>query len=493
MLKLLNIKQITPSQKEVLTNLFTKKIDQYTPSITFLTTYQKKKFEKRCVEENIHKSYEINVNYKYKYDKNKNLFIIYLTKEKAKENIKALKSEKKYTIKFSGLHFKKVCRETLNNNYKFKDVFDDIKSSQGDDNPDTYFSPKDNYWSIPLSKDVNLYKQPTQKTITINDRKRSNKNFNKDFIKNLNIKDKIDDYYPKVIYLSKVALKYFLNKIKKIIKAEKKFGEKKLSKNEKIFILPLVSLYNFIDSKGFIFYLTKTQIKKLKEARKGYLSGRHSIMFSTKQLLKTYKEVIRINSYIYYYNDIGRFYNKKSDRPKLLAITDKPHNKQELLDLINIIELENEEEKDLIDFGDEEEKDLIDFDTIIPNKKPTAQDLLMDEELFPKSKKYNLLQNKDLIPTITNPSNNGVNILKNILEYPETKRILGISLTSDIKEKIENLNSEASFGLASILSSLLTANRGKMSIYSISRKQLKEIIEGFITTLSVILNPAQKY
>ena len=494
MLKLLIIKQITPSQKEVLTNLFTKKIDQYTPSITFLTTYQKKKFEKRCVEENIHKSYEINVNYKYKYDKNKNLFIIYLTKEKAKENIKALKSEKKYTIKFSGLHFKKVCRETLNNNYKFKDVFDDIKSSQGDDNPDTYFSPKDNYWSIPLSKDVNLYKQPTQKTITINDRKRSNKNFNKDFIKNLNIKDKIDDYYPKVIYLSKVALKYFLNKFKKIIKAEKKFGEKKLSKNEKIFILPLVSLYNFIDSKGFIFYLTKTQIKKLKEARKeGYVSGRHSIMFSTKQLLKTYKEVIRINSYIYYYNDIGRFYNKKSDRPKLLAITDKPHNKQELLDLINIIELENEEEKDLIDFGDEEEKDLIDFNTIIPNKKPTAQDLLMDEELFPKSKKYNLLQNKDLIPTITNPSTNGVNILKNILEYPETKRILGISLTSDIKEKIENLNSEASFGLASILSSLLTANRGKMSIYSISRKQLKEIIEGFITTLSVILNPTQKY
>ena len=491
MLKLLNIKQITPSQKEVLTNLFTKKIDQYTPSITFLTTYQKKQFEKRCVEENIHKSYEINVNYKYKYDKNKNLFIIYLTKEKSKENIKALKSEKKYTIKFSGLHFKKVCRETLNNNYKFKDVFDNIKSSQGDDNPDTYFPPKNNYWSIPLSKDVNLYKQPTQKTITINDRKKGNK---KDFIKNLNIKDKIDDYYPKVIYLSKSSLKKILNKFKKIIKAEKKFGEKKLSKNEKLFILPFVSLYNFIDSKGFIFYLTKTQIKKLKEARKeGYFGGQYSIFFSTKQLLKTYKEVIRINSYIYYYNDIGRFYNKKSDMSKLLAITDKPHNKQELLDLINIIELENEEEKDLIDFGDEEEKDLIDFNTIIPNKKPTAQDLLMDEELFPKGKKYKLLQNEDLIPTISNPSTNGVNILKNILEYPETKRILGISLTSDIKEKIENLNSEASFGLASILSSLLTANRGKMSIYSISRKQLKEIIEGFITTLSVILNPAQKY
>ena len=152
----------------------------------------------------------------------------------------------------------------------------------------------------------------------------------------------------------------------------------------------------------------------------------------------------------------------------------------------------------MIEFGDDpivigKEKDLIDFDTIIPPKKPTAQELLMDEELFPKGKKYKVLQNEDLIPTSTNPSTNGVNILKNILNYPETKRILGISLTSDLKKKIKNLDSEASFGMANILSSLLTANRGKMSIYSINRNQLKAIIEGFITTLSVLLNPAQKY
>ena len=116
----------------------------------------------------------------------------------------------------------------------------------------------------------------------------------------------------------------------------------------------------------------------------------------------------------------------------------------------------------------------------------------MDEELFPKGKKYKVL-NEDLIQTNTKPSTNGENILKNILNYPETKRLLGISLTSDLKSKIKNLDSEASFGLASIISSLLTANRGKMSIYSISRNQLKEIIEGFITTLSVLLNPTQKY
>ena len=273
---------------------------------------------------------------------------------------------------------------------------------------------------MPSSKEVKLYKQPTKKTITIGSKKRSNK----DFIKKLNIKDKIENYYPKLIYLNKKELNRYLNRIKKNIKVEEKFGQEKLIKNK---------------------------------------------------------------SYIYHYKNIGRFYEQKSNTLKILAITDKPHNPQELLDLTENLE------KDLIDFGNEEEKDLIDFDTIIPNKKPTAQELLMDEELFPKGKKYKLLQNEDLIPITTNPSTNGVNILKNILNYPETKRLLGISLTSDLKEKIKNLDSEASFGMASILSSLLTANRGKMSIYSISRNQLKEIIEGFITTLSVLLNPAQKY
>ena len=32
-----------------------------------------------------------------------------------------------------------------------------------------------------------------------------------------------------------------------------------------------------------------------------------------------------------------------------------------------------------------------------------------------------------------------------------------------------------------------------MSVYSVTRKQLKEIIEGLITTLSVLLNLAQKF
>ena len=202
------------------------------------------------------------------------------------------------------------------------------------------------------------------------------------------------------------------------------------------------------------------------------------------------------------YLKVDRFYKDEPNiPPKLLALTDKPYSPPELLALTEELEknlIDFGDEKDLIEFGEdpiviEKEKDLIDFDTIIPPPKPTPQELLMDEDLFPKEKKYKVLQNKDLIPTSTNPSNNGVNILKNILNYSETKRILGISLTSDLKEKRKNLDPEAAYGLASIFSSLITANRGKMSVYSISRNQLKEIIEGFITTLSVILNPTQKY
>ena len=297
MFKLLGIKQITPSQKDVLKNLFTKKIDKYTPSITFLTKYQIKKFEKRCLEENMHSSYEIDVNYKYKNDYNKNPFLIYLTKEKAKENIRALKNEKNILLNFQVYILKKFV-EKLNNNYKFAHVFANIKSSEGNDNPDTYFPPENNYWSMPSSKDVKLYKKPTKKTITIGFKKRSKK----DFMKKFNIKDKIENYYPKLIYLTETVLKRYLNHIKKIIKVEEKFGQKKLIKNKSIFTLVLASFYHFSGSKGFIFYLTKTQIKELTESRKeGVFKGRKSINFSNNQLVRTYKEVIKINSEVYRY------------------------------------------------------------------------------------------------------------------------------------------------------------------------------------------------
>ena len=272
------------------------------------------------------------------------------------------------------------------------------------------------------SKEVNLYKKPSSKTYTIGPKKKTGQ---KDYLKKFSIKDQIGNYYPKLIYLEKKVLNKYLDKVKKIIKAEIKFGKEKVGKTDiNVFPLENISLYQFTKSKGFIFYLTKTQINKLEEARKsGVNKGRLSIVLSISQLAKTYKEVININSYIHYYKDFERFNQKKSNTPKLLAITDKPHNPQELLHLT----------ENLIDFGDEEAKDLIDLDTIIPNPPPSTQDILEEVEKFPK--KYKVLQNEDLIPTTTNPSTNGENILKNILKYPETKRILGISLSSDIKLK----------------------------------------------------------
>ena len=84
MYKLLNIKNISPSQHEELVNLFTKKINNYVPSITFLTRYQLKKFEERCVEKKIHGKYVTNVDYKEYHSSYKDPFIIFLKKNKLK-------------------------------------------------------------------------------------------------------------------------------------------------------------------------------------------------------------------------------------------------------------------------------------------------------------------------------------------------------------------------------------------------------------------------
>ena len=471
--------------------MFSKKVDKYTTSITFLTIKENKAFIDRCKEIKTYGAYEINVDYEDIDLFSRQPFIIYLTKKQARENIKALKKRKKYTIKFTGYHFKKVCRETVNVNNKLFLLLMNITMKD----KKKYKSPKD-FWPSKLSKEVVLYKKPSKKTITLGVKKRS-----KDFIKNFITKDKIKIYSPKIIYIFKKDLIRYLTKIKEII------NKQNSNKKNKFSFIAIRKDDGSLPVKGFVFYLTKSQIHKL-NLTKPYqgLIDPILITFSIIQLLRTYEEVITVNSRIYSYlnsrKEEKKFFKSKpytpppkllaiSDKPytpppKLLAISDKPYNKQELLTLTenlekDLIDFSDKEEKDLIDFSDKEEKDLIDLNHIIPNPKPTT-----------RGKKYKVL-NEDLIQTNTKPSTNGKNILKNILNYPETKRLLGISLTTDLKNKIKNLDSEASFGLASIISSLLTANRGKMSIYSISRNQLKEIIEGFITTLSVLLNPTQKY
>ena len=370
-----------------------------------------------------------------------------------------MKNKKKYTIKFTSYHFRKICREVVNVNFRLSLLLIDIISRS----KKLYKPPKEEYWPLKPTKEVTLYKKPSKRKITFGFSK--HKELKKNFIKKFITKDKIENYYPTIIYLDKIALDHYLYNIKNIINNKKK---------DEFFII--VYKDKNLNEKGFIFYLTKSQIKKIKKAKvKDRVVFPTLLNFSINQTLKTYKEVITINSKIYNYLKKG----KTNSPPKLLAISDKPYNQEEILS--NIENLKNLEEKDLIEFSDEE-KDLIEFsDEEKPKPKPK-----------PKAKKYKIL-NEDIIQSNTKTTTNGKNILKNILNYPETKRLLGISLTIDIKNKIKNLDAEASFGLASIISSLLTANRGKMSVYSISRNQLKEIIEGFITTLSILLNPTQKY
>ena len=114
------------------------------------------------------------------------------------------------------------------------------------------------------------------------------------------------------------------------------------------------------------------------------------INFSNNQLVKTYKEVIRINSEIYRYlkyKKVERYYEDNTSQPKQLAITYPTSSNIEILDSLNF------QEKDLIDFGDEKdlinpenEKDLIDFDTIIPPKNQQHKNHLWMKNYFQKEK-----------------------------------------------------------------------------------------------------------
>ena len=129
-----------PPFKIELTKLFTEKVGRYSPSITFLTLNQKKKFEKYCRSNTIHKSYKLNVSYKFIYNTtNKFPYLLYLTSSKGEENIEAINNRKKlHTIVFSGSHFNKVCRATIENNYKFEIILSDIKLYENEIPPKNY-------------------------------------------------------------------------------------------------------------------------------------------------------------------------------------------------------------------------------------------------------------------------------------------------------------------------------------------------------------------
>ena len=211
---------------------------------------------------------------------------------------------------------------------------------------------------------------------------------------------------------------------------------------------------------------------------------------------KTCFATILLNRDIYYYADYGKLPNppKVKQQLPLLAI----------------------EMKNLIDF---------DKEPIQPNKTKPKPDLIptsktkQKPDLIPTSKtkqnpvnKLNEVMKKNLLDFTKEPykqftpyqsgkkiHTEVINNLITEIKYPLTKDIIGIKLTKELKEKISKLTNEAAIGLTWIIRALVESNKGKLNVYyannnyyHLSKKQIKEIVEYYFTSLSLLLNPSQK-
>ena len=172
-----------------------------------------------------------------------------------------------------------------------------------------------------------------------------------------------------------------------------------------------------------------------------------------------------------------------------------------------------------------EMKNLIDFDNPPTTSKPdlistTSKPDLISTTSKPKTKtktkpvnKLNEIMEKNLLDFTKEPykqftPNQSVkkiqtevrNTLISEIKYPLTKDVIGLKLTKELKEKISKLTTEAAIGLTWIIRALVESNKKKLNVYYVnnnyyrlSKKQIKEIVEYYFTSLSLLLNPAQKY
>ena len=172
-----------------------------------------------------------------------------------------------------------------------------------------------------------------------------------------------------------------------------------------------------------------------------------------------------------------------------------------------------------------EMKNLIDFDNPLTTSKPdlistTSKPDLISTTSKPKTKtktkpvnKLNEIMEKNLLDFTKEPykqftPNQSVkkiqtdvrNALISEIKYPPTKDVIGLKLTKELKEKISKLTTEAAIGLTWIIRALVESNKKKLNVYYVnnnyyrlSKKQIKEIVEYYFTSLSLLLNPTQKY
>ena len=458
------------TKKKAILKLFQTRIDNYIPSLSFLTDFQITKFIKKCYDKLKHESYSITINYKNKNNPRYFPFIFLLTKKQKKNNQKALKNESKYTITFSGDHFKKICKQTLDLNVKFNLIFEqklltakeikdlkknlasleeDLMLHDDDDDDDMLrlaeelrediFDIKKKLKSnknIPIPI-FNIFSDidNTPKKNTLKRVKIDNTLSKEDFFKIYNI-NKISHYIPFPVYMDNVNLR-------KLIEFGEKLFNKQLGERDEL-VLNL-SLNKFDKGKITILYLTKSQIKTLREVPQLKYSNQKNffknILFSRTQIDKTFSKVMEING------NITRDKKLKIKKSDLLRRAYKINK-----DLITFDD-DQDPVGDLITFDDDQDPvgDLIDFKTEISNPK--------------------------VIPSY------GRNILRSLLVSDKVTNIFGNVLSSNLDKAISKLNTEISSGLYHIINSIINIIKiNKLSINKI--RYFKDLITQFIYSIS---------
>ena len=214
---------------------------------------------------------------------------------------------------------------------------------------------------------------------------------------------------------------------------------------------------------------------------------------SKTQFHKTCFASIVINRDIYYYKNYGDFPPPIKFNIKFIAPL--------AIEMKNLIDFDEDSIPTTTTTKSIPKSDLIPTTTTtksIPKNTQKKIDEIMTKNLtdFTKDPYKSYTKNQSLKKI----KNEALKALVQEINYPLTKDVLGIKLTKHLKEKISKLNSEAAIGLTWIIRALVLSNTKKLpgfyennNYFQLSKKEIKEIIEYYFTTLAILLNPAQKY
>ena len=238
----------------------------------------------------------------------------------------------------------------------------------------------------------------------------------------------------------------------------------------------------------FVFFLTATQKKQLKIWSNDVAIFK--LTLSNNQFHKTCFATILLNRDIYHSSK----FDYLPPTPKLKRIT--PLLATEMKNLIDFDNPPTTSKPDLISTSSK--PDLISTSSKPKTKPVNKLNEIMEKNLldFTKEPYKQFTPNQSVKKIQTDVRNALISEIK----YPPTKDVIGLKLTKELKEKISKLTTEAAIGLTWIIRALVESNKKKLNVYYVnnnyyrlSKKQIKEIFEYYFTSLSLLLNPTQKY